>query len=51
MTETVTTTIRLPAELRQVLQEMANNEDRSLNNLIVLLLKQAVRDRKKEPQS
>lgn len=42
--DTVATSVRLPIELKEKLQEIADADSRSLNNLIVLLLTRAVRE-------
>lgn len=42
MRERAVLSVRLPEDLHQALKRVAEREDRSLNNLIVHLLKQAV---------
>lgn len=39
-------TFRMPDELRQKLEERAKREGRSLSNLIIFILKEAVESRK-----
>jgi len=43
-------TLRLPAELHRRLVEIAKREERSLNNLIVRLLRRAVKANKQEQE-
>ena len=42
--DTVATSVRLPIELKEKLQEIADADSRSFNNLVVLLLTRAVKE-------
>lgn len=44
MNSSKTTSIRLPADLREKLERLAEADQRSLNNMIILLLTRAVKD-------
>ncbi len=45
--DTIATSVRLPIDLKEKLEEIARNDSRSLNNLIVLILQRAVKEYEK----
>ena len=45
--DTIATSVRLPVDLKEKLEEIARNDSRSLNNLIVLILQRAVKEYEK----
>jgi len=42
--------ITLPIDLKESLEDIAKKEDRNLNNLIILILKEYVKDKKREAE-
>lgn len=42
--ETITLTIRITPELKEQIETIAKNEDRSINNLINIILKKYVKE-------
>lgn len=42
--ETITLTIRISPEVKKQIEIMAKNEDRSINNLINIILKKYIRE-------
>lgn len=48
MGDTVATSIRLPVELKKELEKLAEQDSRSLNNYLVLILQRWVKEHCKE---
>ena len=50
-TNLIKTMVYMPPDLRETLQQMATQENRSLSNLIVTLLQKAVEEQKREEET